>query len=251
MTGTGRSFTEWSNPETAISQGSDTYVAAVIVKSTSPDVIYGMSAVNVASLSDGSTYTIGSATEDCIQFGKFSTHFSAYYPIVGGIGPAGGYIFYDCDADNDATNDGSGSDGLRSDVCGWRYLEAAPSDISACPWGDDGTFGTKTGIGEGKNNTDIIVNNASTQITDTASKACLDYEVNCYDDWFLPSKDELILMYNNLHKKGIGNFSNTYYWSSSEYSNTTHGCDHKFNSDDNDIGLRNTSRAVRAVRAFK
>lgn len=48
---------------------------------------------------------------------------------IGSRGPAGGIVFYDCDADNDETNDGAGADGLRSSVCGWRYLEAAPYDL--------------------------------------------------------------------------------------------------------------------------
>ena len=44
---------------------------------------------------------------------------------VGHKGEAGGIIFYDCDADNEVGN----PDGLKSVECGWRYLEAAPSDI--------------------------------------------------------------------------------------------------------------------------
>ena len=50
----------------------------------------------------------------------------AFIPFTG---PAGGYVFYDCDYDNSAENDGAGPDGLKSDVCGWRFLEAAPAQL--------------------------------------------------------------------------------------------------------------------------
>ncbi len=36
------------------------------------------------------------------------------------------------------------------------------------------------------------------------------------DGWRLPSKNELLLMYKELHQKGIGNFIETKYWSSEE-----------------------------------
>ena len=140
----------------------------------------------------------------------------------------------------------------------WRYLEAAPADlrlVDGVPTVDstkagyaNGTeyfeFGyyretsdgsnillsTKTGIGEGFNNTEILVGRmqesayTSSSGTDTtsnyAARLCdvLEYKVNGKDvtDWFLPSRDELNLMYENLHKKGLGSFANYNYWSSSE-----------------------------------
>ena len=39
---------------------------------------------------------------------------------------------------------------------------------------------------------------------------------NLGSGWRLPTIEELELMYEKLHKKGIGNFHNDYYWSSSE-----------------------------------
>jgi hypothetical protein len=35
-------------------------------------------------------------------------------------------------------------------------------------------------------------------------------------DWFLPSKDELLLIHNSLHLQGLGNFSATNYWTSTQ-----------------------------------
>lgn len=141
---------------------------------------------------------------------------------IGDTGPAGGLIFYDCDADNnDGQNDGAGADNLKSSVCGWRYLEAGMSDLGngiTYTWGpyNEKVSGTKTGIGEGKNNTEIVSNKGESYAA--ANVACGDNYNNGYDDWFLPSKDELNLMYVNLKKKGIGNFKDATYWSSSEGS---------------------------------
>ena len=42
------------------------------------------------------------------------------------------------------------------------------------------------------------------------------YKENGFTDWRLPTKDELYELYTNLHKKGIGNFINGNYWSSTD-----------------------------------
>jgi hypothetical protein len=34
--------------------------------------------------------------------------------------------------------------------------------------------------------------------------------------WSIPSIDELMLLYTNLHSENIGNFNDSFYWSSSE-----------------------------------
>jgi hypothetical protein len=42
------------------------------------------------------------------------------------------------------------------------------------------------------------------------------YRGGDYTDWRLPNKNELYFMYQNLHKKGLGGFSQDAYWSSSQ-----------------------------------
>ena len=61
---------------------------------------------------------------------------------------------------------------------------------------------------------------AQTGHTASAAKACVyfvaKFNDKSYNDWFLPSKDELELMYLTLKKKNTGNFKDDFYWSSSE-----------------------------------
>ena len=68
---------------------------------------------------------------------------------------------------------------------------------------------------DGMNTYDIYYGNDG----NVAAKICADYEVTVngvsYDDWYLPSKDELKKLYDN--KNSVGGFSSMCYWSSSEY----------------------------------
>jgi hypothetical protein len=122
---------------------------------------------------------------------------------IGEIGPAGGIVFYDM--------------GFYMD--GWRYLEAAPQDFPLnVKWTTEGigTFSTETGVGTGKQNTSFLVSFlAGKGETMRAAQVVSVPEYGGYADWFLPSRDELNLMYENLKKQRIGEFSNKVYWSSS------------------------------------
>jgi len=121
------------------------------------------------------------------------------------IGPAGGYIFYD---------KGDYSDG-------WRYLEAAPqsTEWTNVQWGAYGTLVGAWGydIGTGQSNTNIIVNwlNYYSE-TGRAAQLCDSLTYGGYSDWFLPSYDELHLMYENLKLFGVGGFEDAFYVSSTE-----------------------------------
>jgi len=172
----------------------------------------------IAVASAGRTSTIGdenvAATDRITTGGTSSGTLSgvqdttvATTPIykIGDTGPAGGLVFYD---------KGEVSDG-------WRYMEAAPINTDAGQWmpfNDFAIVGIKNGIGFGKQNTELIIRIAdSRQVRAQAAYNCIKYTLNGYNDWFLPSKDELNLMYQNLKQKGLGNFNDWIYWSSSQY----------------------------------
>ena len=178
---------------------------------------------------------------------------------VGDIGPAGGIVFYD--------------KGYYSE--GWRYLEVAPDNLEGnITFGyyksTEGSEPQKTGtgivVGTGQINTLMLVetmrDNAYTSDYDFinehkteeyAAKLCADYSFNGYDDWFLPSRDELRLIYENLKKDGFSNFDNGRYWSSSELSSNL-GSDSVFALDfqsGNSMELkRYYYAAILPIRAF-
>ena len=176
---------------------------------------------------------------------------------IGDKGPAGGIIFY-------------------CDNTGQHGLEAAPADVPGeknsngnghigftwgC-WGWNGndeylTWTTvgKTGeaIGTGAANTAAIIavcgsgggagngNRYGNGTVTNAAAAAKAYTLNGYSDWFLPSKEELNLLYQQ--KTGVGGFANTFYWSSTEGASDlawTQGI----------CGNKGATLSVRAVRAF-
>jgi TolB-like protein len=107
-------------------------------------------------------------------------------------------------------------------IDGWRYLEAAPAETERrLAW------------------------NPAKQYCDTLA-------VNGYDDWRLPTVEELVLMYNNLHKKGLGEFKNNFYWSAAtEFKyQTTYVYYYSFKDGGQDDAPHNGILHFRAVRAF-
>ncbi|MEI6389298.1 MAG: DUF1566 domain-containing protein, partial [Spirochaetota bacterium] len=153
---------------------------------------------------------------------------------IGDTGPAGGIIFYD---------KGSASGG-------WRYLEAAPEDQSTgIQWynGNNLNISTSTAIGSGKSNTDAII--AAQGSGNYAATLCRNLLIGGFSDWFLPSKDELNLMYTNLKKASLGGFSGAWLWSSSQY-NDYDAWGQDFSDGGQGNGYKDDDDSVRACRAF-
>ncbi|MDR2729927.1 MAG: DUF1566 domain-containing protein [Treponema sp.] len=155
---------------------------------------------------------------------------------IGDTGPAGGIVFYD-----------RGSTGG-----GWRYLEAAPAGTEfRDQWGPDTNVArTETAVGTGKRNTQFIT--TALKQNGKAAYLCTSLNYNKHRDWYLPSKDELALMYNNLARRGLGGFTTGYYWSSSQAGNidNSNAWSMKFDNGNQGTSYKNNSCFIRAVRAF-
>ncbi|MDR2731381.1 MAG: DUF1566 domain-containing protein [Treponema sp.] len=155
---------------------------------------------------------------------------------IGETGPAGGIVFYD--------------HGFTVD--GWRYLEAAPAVSEfTVQWGSElKVDGTETTVGSGWRNTQLIIG-AALRESENAARLCAALKINGYKNWFLPSKNELDLMYENLKQKGHGGFENGRYWSSSQ---TGDDSDYVWGQEFSDGSRNEYSKGytdfVRAVHAF-
>jgi hypothetical protein len=141
------------------------------------------------------------------------------------------------------------------DETGEHGLVAASEDLGEYQWGCYGTEisgADGTAIGTGYQNTLDIVAGCSES---SAASETLIYESEGFDDWYLPSRDELVEMYNTIGYGGpegnIGGFeSELVYWSSSEnYTYSAWFVSFSNGYAGNGTGKPNSLR-VRAVRAF-
>jgi hypothetical protein len=205
---------------------------------------------------DGSEWVLvptpaDTTVESTLRFVNAKPTWVPSYYEIGGRGPAGGFVF-------------SVTDG------GLHGLEAAPVDQStSSAWGchgDDVSNAVDTAIGTGADNTDAIVSFGCTGGSPAAALAATGYELNGYDDWFLPSKDELNLMWTNLadsdgdgsnsgpaDPNNVGGFAIDTYWGSSQADAGNSWFQWFRNGQQYSLapsGTKPDAKGVRAVRAF-
>ncbi len=109
-------------------------------------------------------------------------------------------------------------------------------------------------LGTGAQNTTDIVNGCDTE--GIAAELCDRLELNKYSDWFLPSKDELDILYQNREKvnetalaNGGNKLEDTEYWTSSHQTSNTVFIQH-FTAGNQSGDFEDALYNVRAIREF-
>ncbi len=153
----------------------------------------------------------------------------------------GGIIFY---------VDGTGQHGLIADLTDTNYR--------MIKWGDSyylNTGATGTAVGTGAANTKKIIAVQGTNYN-YAALVCANYRGGGYADWFLPSKDELYLLYKAKVAGVVKGFTWGAYWSSSEFyvasfpKQQAYAWTKIFYSENAFYSLKDRVSGVRAIRAF-
>ena len=221
-----------------------------------PEVVKKLTG-EIKSISMSSNITTSKTESSSVSTNASTTYGNAYN--IGDDGPGGGIIFYYSEAGFDVYEiDGS------TKKC--HYLEVSKFDLGKISWCSrkvradccDITT-TLTAIGAGRINTFKIINSTHKGGTLTkencAALACHSYSTATTKagDWFLPSKDELNLLYKNLGKRVL--LSNTTndndYWSSSQGNDNGFSWRQRFSDGgQGNYKLKNYTYSVRAVRAF-
>jgi hypothetical protein len=172
---------------------------------------------------------------------------------IGDTGPGGGVIFF--------RSAGFDCGPTRSATC--KYLEAAPrfwkggAEDPLARFADaygainSPDIATATAIGWGYFNTKAILKE---RVADTNIAAALadshtvTVEGVVFEDWYLPSQDELLQM--QLRREAIGGFRADRYWSSTDSSNSNDGYAYLFPTGGGGSSGKLSYFYVRPIRAF-
>ena len=132
---------------------------------------------------------------------------------------------------------------------GQHGLIAATADQSAgIQWYNGAntvTNAVRDQVNAGQFNTERIIINQG--VGSYAAQICANYQGGGFGDWYLPSKSELNLLYNE--KTTVGGFGTNAYWCSGEYNSTD--ANYQYFVDGTQFyAYKYYAFAVRAIRAF-
>jgi hypothetical protein len=171
---------------------------------------------------------------------------------IGDVAPGGGYVFYvSPTVINVATGISSGGIYLATAPQTWGGGSIDPNASFGC--GSTNIASTSDSVGSGAENTRLI--NAGCATAGIASRLAADSSAEGFTDWFIPSIDELTLIYNNLKLNSLSNLQSWNYWSSTQGTTLSYGKYWWFGSgavsgqtDKNNSAASNMY--VRPIRAF-
>jgi hypothetical protein len=219
------------------------YTATITLNATSGYTLTGVSA---------NFFTVAGAAS--VTHSANSGVITAVFYMVGSTGPANGKVFYVASTPFDC------GPTINRKKC--TYLEAAPGtwqglEDAYLVWADQTpphlrTTSVTTGsaIGSGYQNSLNIVDQGNGATT--AAGAARAYTVTeggvVFNDWFLPSREELNALYlvKNIFTDLV---TNNYYWSSTENISTSSWAQSFFNGSSITIN-KGTGRYVRPIRSF-
>jgi hypothetical protein len=181
---------------------------------------------------------------------------------VGDIGPGGGMVFY---AGAPFTMAGATCNtscrylawapvswaSTQSQNASFNVPGTATTDARATLMPSNLLVGTSTSFGSGLNNTSLMANAVGSGTSSTnAAKAALLYAASdsSAGQWFLPSRDELVALYQS-SVRSRGNFQALNLWSSSEVSSVNN---YQVSMEQGDVTAeaRSNPKLFRPIRAF-
>ena len=212
----------------------------------------GSGEITVTGLTNGEDYTF---TVTAINENGTSAPSSASNEVTPNVQVGdllqGGVVYYVAPTPTDLDGDGKVDIGL---ICAVEDQSTAIEWILGGASQTNANGNTLEAIGKGQTNTTAMMNQAG--YTGGAAQVAEDYSVTdngvTYNDWFLPSLEELNEMYSQKNSieaaAGVTPFG-THYWSSSEHnSSKAKSVDMSSGSDSNTN--KNTPYRVRAIRTF-
>lgn len=188
--------------------------------------------------------------EICKELAEKSNYVPMQYK-VGDEGEVGGIVFY-VSQEGFIVYDGKGG----QKIC--NCLEMSKPTLGLSKWAPEksdfiNTISEKS-LGYGKSNTYKILNyykNSSLTEENCAAYRCSIYstEKAAAGEWFLPSRDELDLMYKAMKEAAVSDATINWFWSSSE-NTSDYAWYQRFKQGYQDYGGRGLINSVRAIRAF-